>query len=278
MRIFGPHGTAGAFSTFINFEYYGGVDFQLALGDTIAWDGSALIGAGVGAGRDRPAQAVRSARRKRHAARGRPRVGPGEPEARRRTPRPRSALARLASLASPAWLAGCDADAVAPVPVSGAPTNEAPSTPSSTAPPPRRRSGRKSASFSEGNGFGLPADNLLADGDFELSTVRGGYIPQLAWIGFNDSGERAIKAETGGLCRTGLRCGVLEPDLVPARQRHRGAADEAHIATVWAKPPEGSACDVITIWSRRRHVRHAAQAQVRGGGPPRGAGVVIAAR
>lgn len=47
VRIFGPHGTAGAFSTFINFEYYGGLDFQLASGDTIAWDGSALIGAGV---------------------------------------------------------------------------------------------------------------------------------------------------------------------------------------------------------------------------------------
>lgn len=158
------------------------------------------------------------------------------------------ALLSLASLALPASLAGCDADAVAPVPVSGAPTSEAPSTPSSDGPPAAAPLGPKKRVILQENGFGLPADNLLADGDFELSTVRGGYIPQLGWIGFNDSGERAIKAETGGLCRTGLRCGVLEPDLVLLGKGTAAPQMKPHIATVWAKPPEGSACDVITIW------------------------------
>lgn len=47
VRIFGPSATAGAFSTFINFDYWGGIYFQVASGDTIAFDGSALIGHGV---------------------------------------------------------------------------------------------------------------------------------------------------------------------------------------------------------------------------------------
>jgi len=46
-RIFGHAATAGAFSTFISFEYYGGVSFRFGSGDTIAFDGRALIGHGV---------------------------------------------------------------------------------------------------------------------------------------------------------------------------------------------------------------------------------------
>ncbi len=47
VRLFGPHATAGAFSTFVNYSYYGGITFQIASGDTIAFDGTALIGHGV---------------------------------------------------------------------------------------------------------------------------------------------------------------------------------------------------------------------------------------
>lgn len=47
VRIFAPHQTAGAFSTFINFTYWSGLSFQIASGDTIAFDGRALIGHGV---------------------------------------------------------------------------------------------------------------------------------------------------------------------------------------------------------------------------------------
>lgn len=46
VRIFGPHATAGAFSTYIELAAWG-VYFQIASGDTIGKDGSALIGHGV---------------------------------------------------------------------------------------------------------------------------------------------------------------------------------------------------------------------------------------
>jgi hypothetical protein len=47
VKIFAPHQTAGAFSTFINFTYWSGLSVQFASGDTIAFDGRALIGHGV---------------------------------------------------------------------------------------------------------------------------------------------------------------------------------------------------------------------------------------
>jgi hypothetical protein len=47
VRIFAPHATAGAFSTFIEFTYWNGFGFQLASGDTIASNGEPLIGYGV---------------------------------------------------------------------------------------------------------------------------------------------------------------------------------------------------------------------------------------
>ncbi|MFO0593268.1 MAG: S41 family peptidase [Polyangiaceae bacterium] len=47
VRLFGPHATAGAFSTYVQLSYEGVLDFQIASGDTIRADGQALIGHGV---------------------------------------------------------------------------------------------------------------------------------------------------------------------------------------------------------------------------------------
>jgi C-terminal processing protease CtpA/Prc len=47
VRIFGPHPTAGAFSTFIEFSGWGGLYYQFASGDTIGKDGRAILGHGV---------------------------------------------------------------------------------------------------------------------------------------------------------------------------------------------------------------------------------------
>ena len=47
VKIFGPHQTAGAFSSFYQFGYWSRFDFQLASGDMYLDDGSALIGHGV---------------------------------------------------------------------------------------------------------------------------------------------------------------------------------------------------------------------------------------
>jgi hypothetical protein len=47
VRIFGPHETAGAFSSFYQFGYWSRFDFQIASGDTFTFDGRALIGHGI---------------------------------------------------------------------------------------------------------------------------------------------------------------------------------------------------------------------------------------
>jgi hypothetical protein len=47
VRLFAPGPTAGAFSTFIQFAYWGGLSFQIASGDTITPGGDALLGRGV---------------------------------------------------------------------------------------------------------------------------------------------------------------------------------------------------------------------------------------
>lgn len=47
VRLFSPHSSAGAFSTFVQFSYWGGISFQFASGDTITDEGEALLGHGV---------------------------------------------------------------------------------------------------------------------------------------------------------------------------------------------------------------------------------------
>ncbi len=47
VKLFGPGPTAGAFSTYIQFNYWGGLSFQIASGDTITKDGEPMIGRGV---------------------------------------------------------------------------------------------------------------------------------------------------------------------------------------------------------------------------------------
>ncbi len=47
VRLFSPHSTAGAFSTFIQFNYWGGISFQFASGETVTDEGVALLGHGV---------------------------------------------------------------------------------------------------------------------------------------------------------------------------------------------------------------------------------------
>lgn len=47
VRIFGPQPTAGAFSSYVQFSVGGSLTVQMASGDTIAYDGQALIGNGA---------------------------------------------------------------------------------------------------------------------------------------------------------------------------------------------------------------------------------------
>ena len=86
------------------------------------------------------------------------------------------------------------------------------------------------------NPWGSPAENLLADGDFELSIDPG--TGQYGWIGVDAGGSTQIPlvSETGGICRSGIRCA-----LVPKGQSllGRGTAAPnmmAHHASIFGKP------------------------------------------
>jgi hypothetical protein len=47
VQIFGPHETAGAFSSFYQYGYWSRFEFQVASGDTITFEGRPLIGHGI---------------------------------------------------------------------------------------------------------------------------------------------------------------------------------------------------------------------------------------
>jgi hypothetical protein len=49
--------------------------------------------------------------------------------------------------------------------------------------------------------------NLMADGDFELT----GRHDQQPWLSFGDDGQGTLNFETGGHCRSGVRCLVMGP-------------------------------------------------------------------
>jgi hypothetical protein len=86
--------------------------------------------------------------------------------------------------------------------------------------------------------LGSPIDNLFADGDFELSIVpedrTGG---QFGWIALRMSGApETILGETGGLCRSGLRCGRLEANRILFGRGTSSATGSAHSMSIWVKP------------------------------------------
>ncbi len=58
------------------------------------------------------------------------------------------------------------------------------------------------------NPFGdvLQHDNLMIDGDFEIT----GRSDQAPWVAFNTTaGQTTLNYDTGGHCRSGVRCGVI---------------------------------------------------------------------
>ena len=98
------------------------------------------------------------------------------------------------------------------------------------------------------NPWGGPAGNLLADGDFEHSTVHPGDYPQAGWLAYTTSSQADIRWETGGLCRTGLRCAVLEhgETLVGFGVAANGTG---MVASLWAKGPASVKCaNVLTLY------------------------------
>lgn len=141
-----------------------------------------------------------------------------------------------------ALLAGCGGleEGVNPL----ATTTAEPDAGTTPPPPPPTPEPRKRTVMTR-NPFAGPAGNLLADGDFELSTESqgGGQVGFRAFSG-NGAGVRTTKTETGGLCRSGLRCAVFEPDTL-FLLRGAAAKDKGNVASVWARVPAEASCDVV---------------------------------
>lgn len=86
--------------------------------------------------------------------------------------------------------------------------------------------------------------NLFVDGDFEFSVVIEGSQPQSGWYAFGDFGRGNLRGETGGLCKSGLRCAAMPDDQVLFGQG-TAARGSAMVAGLWAKLPAGYDCSAI---------------------------------
>lgn len=141
-----------------------------------------------------------------------------------------------------AALAGCDSrETVAPVPLPAATTEPTPDAgPGPTGVPPKRTILLRSP-------VGAPPNNLLLDGDFELSISSGG--GQYAWRMFNSSGtaELPLVAETGGLCRSGLACVKFQKGQILFGRGTGAPGGKSHVMSLYARMPEGVACNEVTL-------------------------------
>lgn len=88
-------------------------------------------------------------------------------------------------------------------------------------------------------------DNFLIDGDFELSSAGGQY----GWSAIQEQGPQAgqiyLPLETGGLCRSGMSCGVINNGVALIGYAAEPRDKPMDIA-VWVKPP-GSDCSVVQV-------------------------------
>jgi hypothetical protein len=153
----------------------------------------------------------------------------------------RSLVLAAPSLALALALSGCDGEGINPAPHASASTKETVTpVPPGTAKPVKRRVDTR-------NPLGGPPGNLLVDGDFEVSISFEGSGEQLPWLAIAPSGGQAyLFGETGGLCKSGLRCGLLEPGIW---LYGKGAAADGvgMVASVWIKPPPERLCNVATV-------------------------------
>jgi len=93
--------------------------------------------------------------------------------------------------------------------------------------------------------LGGPANNLLFDGDFEISVAGG--TGQYGWRMFNSAGtgELPMTVETGGLCRTGLTCAKVHKSELLLGRGTAAANGKGHVMEVWAKLPADVGCNKL---------------------------------
>lgn len=144
-------------------------------------------------------------------------------------------------------LSGCSsAETVSPVPTET--TTETPTetpTATTTTTPPDGSPAKRTVSLR--SPLAGPANNLLLDGDFELSTSYG--TGQYGWRMFNanGTGEIPMTVETGGLCRTGLTCVRVQRGQIFFGRGTAAAGGKSHFMDLWARMPEGVGCAKIAV-------------------------------
>ena len=147
---------------------------------------------------------------------------------------------RVSGLALVFLVLGCETgERLAPAPVDK-PTSSSSSSSSSGEPTPRAV--KRTVSWR--SPVGGPSGNLLVDGDFEFSVVIEGYGGQSGWLAFGSGPAGYLAGETGGRCRSGLRCGILRRNMI-LFGRGVAAKDSGMLAAFYSKPPEGSPCSVV---------------------------------
>jgi hypothetical protein len=88
-------------------------------------------------------------------------------------------------------------------------------------------------------GDAFQANNLMVDGDFELT----GRTDQAPWIVFTSS-QQTLNYETGGHCRSGVRCAVIAPGDALVGYMASPSAEDAQIRA-YIKPDSGHCADVV---------------------------------
>jgi hypothetical protein len=107
-------------------------------------------------------------------------------------------------------------------------------TPQLVPPPPKR-------TVEQRNPFGNTSSeaNLMADGDFELT----GRQDQMPWLAFDGNGQKTLDFETGGRCRSGVRCVSMSKgdEMIGwLASPHDGGID----VSLWAKPKSNVCTDL----------------------------------
>jgi hypothetical protein len=139
--------------------------------------------------------------------------------------------ARLPVLGFALLLAACGNDE--PLPASSPGVDAGAESASVDAEPPE--AGPKLRSVERRNPFGNTAaeNNLMVDGDFEWTSASGQY----GWRAFDSSQEVSLARETGGLCRSGVTCGILESGVALLGMA-AAPRNKPMLITLYAKPPE----------------------------------------
>lgn len=149
------------------------------------------------------------------------------------------------------WSAGCTGDSTAvnpvPIPAADAATTDGPVVEDAGDEATLREAGPIRRQVFERSPFGNldRAGDLLVDPDFEWSTGRG----QTGWVAMDDTGQQRVTIETGGTCRSGLRCVKIE-GTTGLLGRGIGAANGGTTLSLWAKVSEPT-CDILSIYLLR---------------------------